>query len=133
VSEVYLDHSPPQFSQIEASPGSTSAVLAWTTDEVSSTKVEYGIGGQFTEATTEVDVATKVTDHAAVISGLKSCTTYNYRVVGTDELDNAGTAITKKFTTTSCSGNAAVMEQTNKYITTSSGGNLSLVKGTANA
>ena len=58
---------------------SSSAAVAWTTDQAADSKVEYGTTTGY-GSTTPVD-ATPVTSHAVTISGLAPDTTYHVRVV----------------------------------------------------
>lgn len=80
----------------------TSATFTWTTDEDSSTKVEYGPGLSLGSDTTEQDVSPRVTSHSVTVSGLRACTTYFYRVVSTDARNNTVYGEPLSLTTAGC-------------------------------
>jgi len=73
----------------------TSASIGWTTDQSSSSSVDYGLTGSY-GSSTGVD-ATSVTTHVRTLSGLSASTTYHYRVVSSNI---AGTATSGDFTFT---------------------------------
>jgi hypothetical protein len=87
------DTAPPVISGVSVS-GST---VAWTTDEPATSQVEYGTTTAY-GSTTTLD-ATRTTDHGQSLSGLRSSTTYHYRVKSTDAAGNTATSTDRTFTT----------------------------------
>ncbi len=112
----------PAFSSISAgTPSTTGATITWTTDENSTSQVIYGLSTSYT-ATTTLD-ASLVTSHSVVLSGLSAGTTYHYRVISKDSLNNTSTSTDQTFTTTSISvtppsssGNASQSSGSGGYI-----------------
>jgi phosphodiesterase/alkaline phosphatase D-like protein len=84
------DTTPPVISAITASPGSSSAVIAWTTNELSNSRVDYGTssGALNSNATSP----TLVTAHSLTLSGLTPGTVYYYRVTSADAASNSSTS-----------------------------------------
>jgi hypothetical protein len=97
-AEITVDVSAPVFSNIAAgSITENGATITWTTDEPSTSRVEYGETiGYGTQ--TALDT-TLVTSHSVQISGLDRWTTYHYRVKSTDGDDNEGVSGDNTFTT----------------------------------
>ncbi len=77
----------------------TSTVITWTTDKLSTSQVEYGIGKSYTNTTQED--ANLVTRHRVVISGLMPSTSYNYRVISKDAAGKKATSGNLTFVTLS--------------------------------
>jgi hypothetical protein len=74
--------TPPTISNVTVSnQTTTSATVTWTTDVLSSSTVGYSkTPGDFT---TEVGVASMVTNHSVIVSGLTPSTTYYFQVKST--------------------------------------------------
>ncbi|MFA6295657.1 MAG: fibronectin type III domain-containing protein [Candidatus Paceibacterota bacterium] len=70
--------------------GETGATLAWTTDEPSTSQVEWGTTASLGANTTETTVYTK--EHAVTLTNLNSSTKYYYKVKSKDKSDNLATA-----------------------------------------
>lgn len=64
-------------SAVSATTTSTTATVRWTTNEPSSTTVEYGTTASYAKTKTAVGYGTV---HSVVITGLSPLTTYHYRV-----------------------------------------------------
>ena len=77
-------------SQIATRPVSRQAQVTWTTDEPSSSVVEYrqGTGAWQTRTGTEA----LETRHTVVVTGLACATTYSFRVKSADALGNLATS-----------------------------------------
>ena len=102
-SLVYsTDTTPPTISSITATPASTTASITWTTDELASSRVEYGTTISYGTLTTETDTSPRVLSHAVNLSPLTACTLYHYRVISTDAASNTTTSADQTFTTTGC-------------------------------
>lgn len=80
----------------------TTAVVAWSTDEVSDSQVEYGLTTGYGDTTT-IDTSL-VLGHSVPLSGLTVSTTYHYRVLSRDAAGNLATSGDGTFTTTNGSG-----------------------------
>ena len=99
---TYLaDTDGPVITDVQADPDSDgTAVVTWTTDEPSSSRVDYGTSaGSLTSSATSPGLTTS---HSVTLTGLAAATTYHYRVTSTDASANsttepAGTPLT--FTT----------------------------------
>lgn len=76
----------------------TTAVISWATDEVSTSKVQYGIAsGTYNAESTEntnLDIS-----HSVKLSSLAADTTYYYHVISRDASSNTSTSTEKMFTT----------------------------------
>ncbi|MFC1924096.1 fibronectin type III domain-containing protein [Chloroflexota bacterium] len=92
------DTTPPVISMVSSSGiTSTAATIAWTTDEPSTSLVEYGLTASYGSASED---AALVTGHSVILSGLTPGTTYHYRVKSRDVWDNEGASGDNTFTTT---------------------------------
>jgi regulation of enolase protein 1 (concanavalin A-like superfamily) len=93
------DSTPPVISSVSVSPGSTSAVVTWTTDEPASSSVSAGPTpayelGAFGDASL-------VTTHSVTVTGLTPGSTYHHRVSSTNGAGLTGTGSDATFTTAS--------------------------------
>jgi len=78
----------PVISLVEScSPSSSSVAIKWNTDEVSNSRVEYGLDTNYGFTTSDADTSL-VTKHGLVLSGLNAETVYHYRVMSKDNNDN---------------------------------------------
>ena len=72
--------TPPVISAVSATPAaSTSATVTWTTDQPSSSQVEYGTSASY--GTLSVFDPSLVTSHSVNLSGLTPATSYDYAVI----------------------------------------------------
>lgn len=92
------DQTPPQISSISSQPGSTTAVINWTTNEPASTEVLYGTDQNNLNQT--YSDANLTLNHQAGLSGLNTLTTYYFRVRSRDAAGNVSTSAVQSFTTT---------------------------------
>jgi len=74
-----------------------SATVVWTTNEPSTSQVEYGLTTSYGSLTT-LD-ATLVTSHSVLLSALAANTRYNYRVRSKDAAGNERVGFNNSFTT----------------------------------
>jgi hypothetical protein len=96
VDEVPQDINAPKISDVSLCPvGVTTATICWTTDEASTSQVEYWDGDRTQSPLDEV----LVTEHTVQLSGLTPDTTYSYRVMSRDEAGNHKISDTFTFTT----------------------------------
>ncbi|MEK7133545.1 MAG: fibronectin type III domain-containing protein [Patescibacteria group bacterium] len=90
----------PTLSGISATNLTTSgATIVWTTNENSTSQVEYGTTTAY-GATTTLD-ASLVTSHSVALTGLASSTLYHFRVLSKDAANNLATSGDTTFTTAS--------------------------------
>ena len=93
------DGTGPEISDVQSSNlANTSAKITWTTDEVSTSRVEYSIDTSYGSSKI---VDGYVIDHSVTVLGLDSGTTYNYRVRSCDGGSNCTTSSSGTFATTS--------------------------------
>jgi hypothetical protein len=94
------DTTPPVISGVSSSGVTTStATIAWTTNEASDTQVDYGTTTAYGSSTALN--ASLLTSHSAFVSGLTSSTLYHYRVSSKDAAGNLGVSGDFTFTTLS--------------------------------
>ncbi len=92
------DTTMPVISGVNASAVTTGgATINWTTNENSTTQVEYGTTTAYGN-TTALN-ASLVTAHSVVLTGLTANTTYNFRVWSKDAANNTATSSNMTFTT----------------------------------
>ncbi|OGS28064.1 MAG: hypothetical protein A2297_04465 [Elusimicrobia bacterium RIFOXYB2_FULL_48_7] len=115
------DTTGPAISVVSAQNVTTSAAeIIWTTDELSTTRVEYGLTAAYGQTTAED--SSPVTSHSAALSGLTAGTVYHYRVISRDPSSNESVSTDNTFTTTGLP--AAINTSANAYpnpVTLSSG------------
>ncbi len=75
----------------------SSATIGWTTNEPSTSTVDYGVTTAYGQTTSNLAL---VTTHSASLTGLSPSTLYHYRVRSTDAAGNASTSGDATFTTT---------------------------------
>jgi hypothetical protein len=92
------DTTPPVISNVQAtSITDTSAVITWTTDEVSDSLVQYGTSsGSYPSSRSSTGM---VTSHTINLTGLSQNTTYYFRVRSKDTANNTRTSSELTFTT----------------------------------
>ncbi len=73
------DPTPPVIADVQVTAVAyNEALVTWTTDDPSTSQVEYGLTASYGQATTED--AARFTQHMVFLSGLESGTTYHFRV-----------------------------------------------------
>lgn len=99
------DTVPPVISGVVASNiGSSSATIAWTTDEASTSKIYYGTT---TAYGVSAGSSSPTTNHSVSLTGLQPSTTYHYRVESIDAAGNIATSSDFSFTTAGSSSTSA--------------------------
>ncbi|MEK6584533.1 MAG: fibronectin type III domain-containing protein, partial [Nitrospirota bacterium] len=92
------DTTAPVISSVSAGNIITTGVtITWTTNEASSSKIEYGTTQTY-GSQSNVD-NTLVTTHTVVLSGLTPNTIYYFRVISSDQAGNQGISAGSNFTT----------------------------------
>lgn len=83
---VTSDNTAPVISSIAtSSPTTTTLLVTWTTDELSDSKIDYGITSSYGTASTS---ATLTTSHSLTLTGLDPTTAYYFRIQSTDAQGN---------------------------------------------
>jgi phosphodiesterase/alkaline phosphatase D-like protein len=82
----------------------TTATITWTTDQASSSLVNYGMTSSYGSSSTPNTAL--VTSHSLTISGLTPNTTYNFDVVSTNAASLTSTSSNYTFTTLAATGTA---------------------------
>lgn len=114
---LILDIAAPVISAVTASSiAASSAAITWTTNETSTSQVEYGLTTAY-GSTTTLD-ASLVQSHGVPLTGLLASTTYHYRVLSRDPTGNLATGADKTFVTT------ALADTTEPVISAVSAGSL---------
>ena len=93
---IVLDTTAPSISAITATVVTSSSVtITWTTNEPSTSQVDYGPTTSY-GSTTPLD-STLVTAHSVTLIGLTSNATYNFRVHSSDALGNEAVSANATF------------------------------------
>lgn len=92
------DTTAPVISNVKVSSiTSSSATITWTTNEASTSQVNYGLTTSY--GTTTLLDSTPVTSHSVTLSGLSSYTTYDFRVRSSDAAGNEAVSANSNLTT----------------------------------
>jgi hypothetical protein len=92
-----VDIAPPVISDIQVTPGETTATITWTTNEGATSSVAYGTSASY-ELGVETDSAL-VTSHTITLSGLSPDTLYHYQITSVDGSSNGASSTDLTFTT----------------------------------
>ena len=123
IAVAYIqDQNAPAVIGVTATPGATTATVTWTSDELTSSRIGFGVTATYSSTTPEFDISPRVTAHSVLLSPLVSCTTYHYQAGSTDASSNTASSTDATFTTTGCTGSATVESEIDATITTASGG-----------
>ena len=130
------DVTPPTISAVTSSNVTgTGATISWTTNELSTSQVNYGTTTAY-GSTTPLD-PTLVTAHSINLSGLAAGTTYHFQVVSKDAAGNLALSVDMTFTTPTVApvitnisaktvnGIPTITYTTNKLVTTTVMGGMS--------
>jgi hypothetical protein len=99
-----VDVSAPQLSNISSNPGRSSALISWTSSEAGIFQIEYG-------ASTNYGLASATTSAANLtLNSLLINTTYHFRILAQDSLNNSTSSADNSFTTTSQAENVIISE-----------------------
>ncbi|MFT5051724.1 MAG: regulation of enolase protein 1 (concanavalin A-like superfamily), partial [Chlamydiales bacterium] len=98
-----LDAVGPVISNVVVTPSSITALVTWTTDEPSTSVVDYGEGN----LALQTSDGALVTSHSITLTGLTAGTMYQYQVTSADSLMQATSGMVDNFTTTSLAGFAS--------------------------
>ncbi|MBI5286287.1 MAG: PKD domain-containing protein [Deltaproteobacteria bacterium] len=101
-TSAITDTTPPVISNVQVTNITSSSVtIAWTTNEASTSQVEYGFTSSY-GSLTNLD-SNLVTTHSVNITGLSSYTNYNFRVRSKDVTGNEALSGNYTFTTSNLS------------------------------
>lgn len=95
--KVATDTTPPVISNVASATGAGTATITWTTDEVATSQVEYGLTTSY--GTLSPLDPTLTTSHSVSLSGLARRTTYHYRVRSKDAAGNESVSADYTFKT----------------------------------
>ena len=130
---VVIDKTAPDISEVTSRTlTNSSTTITWTTDEASSSWVDYGLTNNYGLLTTEINTDTMVTSHSVPFSDLESCTTYYYRVNSKDSATNESIGDMYSFTTLGCTAAASILDSSSEKMTIEAGGTLTLEDGNLN-
>ena len=90
------DTAAPTVSSISASPATSSAIIAWTTNELANSYLNYGTSAAYGSSATS---STLTINHIINLSSLTENTLYHYQVVSTDANSNTAASSDQTFTT----------------------------------
>jgi hypothetical protein len=83
-----IDNIAPVITEVVATPAADgTATITWTTDEASSSRVDYGTTSG--DLTLNMSAGAMVTAHTLTLSGLAPTTTYYFRVTSADDAANS--------------------------------------------
>ena len=102
VTSFTVDPDAPIISSVQSSPSQTSVTITWTTDENASSQVYYGATDSYGSNTSEADTAPRVTSHSVSLSSLSCGSTYHFKVVSKDALENSSVPNDNTFTANAC-------------------------------
>ncbi len=92
------DTTAPQISLITVAPiTTTGATVAWTTNELATSQIQYGTTISYGQ-TTNLGGSASLT-HSTTLASLSPDTTYHYRLTSTDASGNSGMSSDETFTT----------------------------------
>jgi regulation of enolase protein 1 (concanavalin A-like superfamily) len=95
------DTTPPAITAVRATTRATSATVSWSTDEASTSAVDYGSTASYGSS---ASASGSVMTHSVSIVGLTCATPYHFRVRSTDAAGNAASSSDASFTTAACPG-----------------------------
>jgi len=91
------DTTPPVISNIVPTPSSTSATITWTTNELATSRVDYGLADTYGSFVSD---PTLVTSHSMELTDLSSSTPYHFKVTSEDSSGYSASSVDLTFTTT---------------------------------
>ncbi len=89
-AQYAVDTTPPVISAVSAAPASSTATITWTTNEASTSRVDYGTNPSSLTLTASVPGLSG--SHSVQLIGLAASTTYYFRVTSADVSSNSATS-----------------------------------------
>lgn len=83
-------------SAVQATPGSTSAVITWQSTNAANSKVDYGLTTAYGSTVSD---PSSMTSHSVTLTGLAANTTYHYQVTSVDGFGQTASSADAAFTT----------------------------------
>ncbi len=96
VNVLTPDVDPPVITSISAVASSTTATITWTTDELATSRVDYGTDDNYGSSVSD---AIYVTSHSIELTGLEPSTVYHFMVTSDDASNNSASSADNQFTT----------------------------------
>ena len=128
VNEIFVpDNTAPVISSVLSVPSSSSTFIIWKTDDLSSSKINYGLDDNYGLNTTVLDTSPGVVNHIILVSNLASCTRYHYKIYSENSFHLYSQTSDDTFTTSGCVGGSTIKDESSNKISISSGGNINLV------
>jgi fibronectin type 3 domain-containing protein len=93
-----VDTQPPVITNVVATSSSTGATITWTTNEIATSQIRYGLSATYNLSTTKNN--SLVLAHSQTISGLTPNTTYHFSVQSVDGAAHTTAAPDAMFKTT---------------------------------
>lgn len=120
------DFTSPVGSDFTVTPGANSVTATWTTNELASSRVSFGLVSVSENNTSVFNTTPRVLSHEVVVSDLVACTQYAIRVTSEDAFGNTFVSSTHTVTTLGCDYTASSVSTESEEITVASGGSTSL-------
>ena len=98
-SACQTDTTPPLIGTVGATASSSDATISWTTDEPSTSRVDYGATTTYGSFATSPGL---VSSHTVGLTGLACGALHHYRVSSTDAAGNPAASADAVFTTSAC-------------------------------
>jgi alpha-L-arabinofuranosidase len=112
--------APPVISAVAAAGiTTTSAVITWTTDQATTSQVQYGTSGSYGLAA--APGTSLVTAHSMTLTGLYPGTTYDFEVISANSAGTSSQSANYTFITQAASGNAPTVSYLASWGVTGSG------------
>jgi len=92
----YVDTTAPSITNIKVVSKTDSAVITWTTNELSLSWVIYGETSDYGQ---ELETTDYHTSHSLTLTGLSPETVYHYKIKSKDRSGNTGSSVDETFTT----------------------------------
>lgn len=86
--EYESDEINPVISDTKSSVLDSSAKIEWSSNELSSSKVKFGITNELEYITNDINVDSEVLNHEVILNGLADCQTFYFKPVATDKGGN---------------------------------------------
>jgi LmbE family N-acetylglucosaminyl deacetylase/regulation of enolase protein 1 (concanavalin A-like superfamily) len=100
------DTTAPALTSITALTHRTSATVTWSSDELSTSRVDWGATTAYAQSPVSVPVS--ATAHRLRLTGLSCGTTYHYRVRSSDAAGNEAVSSDRTFATASCGSGPSI-------------------------